>query len=567
MSSDDTPSRIKTVSVGVEPTEHAAPATTEPPPYRILVAGDFGLRDEPVLHRLSGRDTAELLSAWQPSISVEVENRLGSLPTTVSETVRLSSLKDLRPDALVGQFNHIRVAQEALKSGNLASHGQRFDALSAAKPGHAPTPARLVPSPKSGPPSEPAGDGLDALFELIDAPDAQRKSDADASALISAFIAETSQRSDRQARTTDLASNTPAAAALAEQGRLFLEDERLRQVVENWHGLRLLLATAARERSVRISLIQLSTQGAVAATSLLADEHGVLNRDYFDVIVCADRCSASHAGAETLKALATGAQAFGTVALATLTKDFARVPAEDLVKMDAPHQVLDVAGFEAFNDLRGHSAAANLGLFWNDVLIAEATKNTPAYYYPATFIASIVIVKDVVTRGWPGLHPDTGMEPSGFAVATHRVRGREIAHSTRVFMTDDCAASLSSAGIATLTGRADRDSVRPVRTPTIAGPGKDQAAHRGLESRLVVARLNQVLQGVLAEVMAADLGDAEKAGQAKDRLAACLESMAGGPKCTVDLVADDEGLPLLDIAVTLPEGLATTRRFEFQVSV
>src|SRR4029453_12852404 len=81
---DDKQSGIRSFSCALGPAPPEAPRATRPaPPYRLLIAGDFGIAEEGRRLPLSG-DLAELLGEARPVVEVSAQNLLGSFPVTLS---------------------------------------------------------------------------------------------------------------------------------------------------------------------------------------------------------------------------------------------------------------------------------------------------------------------------------------------------------------------------------------------------------------------------------------------------------------------------------------------------
>jgi hypothetical protein len=546
----DKPSGISSFSVGFGTSAAGERRALPPaPPYRLLVAGDFGFAEEGERRSFAG-DLAELIETARPGLEVTVGNRLGSLPASVSATIAIRSLADLRPAALLGQFGHHRDAAEALRRGDgaLEAAGQRYDRLAAMSSGAG-----------AAPPPDDQGDDLSSLLKTSRR---ARPEDNTPAGLVASFIAENLT----PATGTAAARQAPADAGglLQEQALAFLSDRRLGQILENWAGLRLLVDTVGKARAIEITVLQVSAGAdAEAAGEHLAGDNGAMHEELYDLLLFANRCAATAAGTDLLKALGEAADAFDIVALVTLEPDFARVPPDRLAGMDAPHHTLSGPGFEAFNALRAQAVARRLGIFWNDVLAQEETPDSPALFIPAAWAAAAIALRSAAGSGWPVLGAGNG-ELSGFPVATHLLRGREVAVATRALLSAESAAGLASAGIATLGGRADRDSVTIARAPLYASFKTNNPQPPTLDDQMVLARISQLLQSVLPAV----LGEAGSAEQKAELLQARFADLAGtipqSPRFNV-MAADEGGKPLLDIAVMLPEGLVARNRLEFQI--
>ena len=563
MTDEGTPSGIKSFSGGFGSLPASSREAIGPaPPYRLLIAGDFGLPREGERHHFEG-DLAELLLRSRPTVEVTAENLLGSFPATVSETIRLAALADLRPTTLLKQFVHCSAAMEALARGHIdvgGENGSRFDKL-----------AELLganrQAPVAGTTRAGTTEGDDGLFDLVDTSQSKvGNGDGSAVDLIADFIADNVAPAATGSPSIDREMRGAAHALIDAQALALLSSPRLVQVLENWHGLRLLLETVGRARELEVTLLQVASDSdAESAYRRLAGDDGAMHDDLLDLLLFANRCSARANGADMLKALAEAAETFEIVALATLTADFAGIPAEELAALDAPHQMLSAAGFEAFNALGAQAVGRRLAIFWNDGLIVEGSARNPELYMPAAWVAAAMVARSVVATGWPGLASSASNELSGFPVVIRTLRGRQVATATRVMATDESAAGLASAGIATLTGRIDRDSIGIAHAPCFASSRVNARREASLDDQLVLARLGQLLQATVPEVLGLVASPSEKADMLADRLARLAEAIPLSPRFTVTTAVDEERNQTIDITAVLPEGLAARRRFDFAV--
>ena len=561
---DDRQSGIKGFSVGFGPAAAEAPRALSPaPPYRLLIAGDFGMAEEGRRLGLPG-DLAELIGEARPAVEVSAQNLLGSFPVTLSETVSLGSLADLKPPSIARKLRAVSEGAD-LMAGNATTASvyddRRYDRLTALA-------SRQETSVTDGTQSDDAGGdgGFASFLRMNDATANKRpRQDASPADLVASFIDENVAPARVASKST--AGRSAAAELLDAQAFAFLSHPRLSQVLENWHALRLLVELKGAARGIEITLLQVSVEaGAAAMRELLAGADGALHEELFDLVLLSNRCTARQGGADLLRSLAEAAEAFDLAALTTLTPDFADVPVDDLATMDAPHQALESAGFEAFNALRTASAARHLGVFWNDVLAIEASPCNPELYAPAAWAAAIAALRAVAATGWPSVRG--GQDAlSGFAVAERTFRGRQVAIATRTVAGEECVGGLASVGIGVLNGRLDRDSVHIARAPSFSASRADGGGTTRLDDRLVLSRIGQLLQATVPDVLASDGAPAEKAAALEERLAEFAQSMPQAPRFDVAATSGDDGAPLLSIAVGLPEGVASRRRFDFDIPV
>lgn len=560
------------------------------PPYRMLVVGDFGFTQTGEHHRLVDGNFADILGETG-GIFVSVDNLLGSFPTTVSDTVRLSRPGDLKPHNLLGQFSHHAVASQAIATGDfqpIEAAGQLYDRFRPAPDRSAPFRQRsmaLQPGPRHDRDTE-----LEALFNLVETrpnptPTAPQPSDRVAEILMDLVSAAgsgsgPSNRPERdpenRARPAPPASaESQFATLLDQQARLFLSNRRLRSIVENWQGIRLLCDNMAGDYRVEVTLVQFAAQESAASIrDVLVGDGAVLRNNLFDVVVFANRKDAQGCDVRKLKAIAETAGVFDSLALATLRAEFAERPADDLARLEDPDQVLRGPVFDDFRSLATASDSERLALFWNDVLVSVATRTAPAYFIPAALVAAAMLVRNVAVSGWPGLMASARNRLSGFPVAPRtgppalsdpETSGVGYSTATRVDLSDEAIRGLGKLGIATLNGIRDRDSVQLMSAPLIAAASAEPAYVPKLNDQLVVVRLQQLFQDLLPEVFGGDGNALDKAR----RLVALSEDLCQSLSNTLTFAAspakDDSGASVLDVTVMVSEGIAASDRFNFEI--
>lgn len=570
---DQKESGIKSVSVGLGSGPRQRPDEVPPVPfYRVLLAGDFGINDDGICHELAGRDLADLLSDLCPEFTIEVENLLGSHPSRLSETISLEKPRHLRPENLLPRMTSQTDAREAVDRNDpafLERFGQRYNSLLQllAHPSAGSVSAdetRAGTPSGEGDPSEPSDD-IDRLLSMVAIP-AGKAIATPAKSVLESFIENNVVRRSEAGKSTDRSSAELAGELLLHQAGEFFSEPRCRQVLENWLGLRLLLGNTRGEGAPTFSLLQIDLDAdADTISQKLAGREGALPLELYDLIIFANRCALKNEGISKLKALASAAHEFDTLALATLTPDFSDIPAEQLAAMDAPHQCVDRIGFEAFQSLRNQEAAHHLGLLWNDGLIRAVSTESPEYFVPAGWIAVTMISQHLIKTGWPALPPNMRIDLDALEVHSKKIGGRELADAVRATLASESAASLASIGISALAGQENRANVYfPFATLNAGGTGDES---RPITDGMVLARINCLLQSVLMEsldanqpltsiVQALDKGLSEVTAAYSDRVQFDVSSGTA-----------DDGGPVIEISAHVARDIAAQQIFEFKVHV
>lgn len=596
MTEDDTPpSGIKSFSVGLGDGTQIPRDREPPPPYRVLIVGDFAAQTGTV-HEISGLDIAGVLELLAPSLTVQADNLLGSLPAQLSEEFSFRRPRDLKPDALLSGMGYRATVKTALAHGprGLADFGQQFDRLAeAAAQGSNTSPALqygasdgrqtrpqqdTTPTPPSAQAVDPAddtgkdGDGLDGLFSMVDAPRPAADSPVTqdlAKHAVEAFLSQTVGRQSQRPETTQTENQTkapPVEDLLARQDALFLQDSRLRQVIANWMSLRMLLAEQPRGTSIRLFLTQLDHGAASSQTAqALGEPDGALARAAFDLVLAANSTGLGNKDAAHLKDLAALAAENATCLFANVQPEFAGLSAEDIGQRDAPHQVLEAPGFEQFASLRRSSSASNLALFWNEGRLFSSPQSARTLGIPAGWFAVLSVLQAQATDAWPGLTIGKRLLVDLLETDERQVRGRTIADSVVNHVTKEAAGSLATAGINALFGQANRAEVYFSAARTLAEATTDHPDAR-VTGVLSLARLNTLLQIAFSRAQAGCTNAQEAAEELQTRLDDISDGLNGRVTFTVAPEKDGDD-DVLDIDAVVAGLGSAGSSFSFRIGI
>lgn len=581
---DETLSGIKSFSVGLGDGTTPPRDRQPPPPYRVLIFGDFATRTEE-LQEITGKDLADLMELYAPALTVEADNLLGSLPARLSEDFTFQRPRDFKPEALKNGMSFRNTVKTALANGSsgLAEHGQRFDKLlefaaqTSSNGSTAPSPGpgvrQAAPARPAPPAQDDESDGLDALFSMVDAP--QRQADSPvtqdlAKQAVEAFLSQTSSGEPRRPQTTDNTNqpeNTGIDELLERQSALFLKDIRLRQVAANWMSLRMLLSELPRETSIRLFLTQVDTGASQdTLTKALGEPDGALANAAFDVILAANSTGLHNRDTAILKELAILAADNATCLFANLNADFAGMAAEDIGQRDAPHQALDAPGFEQFSGLRQSPAASSLALFWNEGRIVSGSEAATSPGIPAGWFALLSVLSAQAADAWPGLTNGQRLTVDLLETEERQIGTQTIADSVEAHVSRDAASSLASAGINALCGQANRAEVYLASARTLSAARTDDP-DGSVSKTLSLARLNTLLQVAFSRARPGS----EKSEDAAADLQARLEDISDGlnrrVQFTVTPQIDEDSDDVLDIDADVSGPGAANSRFSFRIGI
>ena len=527
---------LASFSIGLGKKGPGAMPVAPAPPFRVLIAGDFGLVSGRPAFNVTGKDVAEILQSHRPAFAARAANLLGSHPAELEEEITIDSLKDLRPVSIRSRFRFARdLAAAGDDAAALQAHGQRYDKVidflnAAEQTAENPLKGGVIPSYDDAKPSgEGAGDGLDMLFSMINAPgEKQQPSDSGsrAKSAVDAFIQQalnevggTAAPSAVQPEETDEA--TPGEA----QARLFFETGKLKTVLANWQGLQFLLSEILFDLPLELHLLQMDHDlDASSLSSLLGGYDGALQAELYDVVLFANETGISASGAERLKALASDCAEADTVGLIALQPEFAGIAGEDLAAMDAAHQVLDRPEFDVFHDLRESEAAHHLALFWNEAKLSSDADGAPARFVSGAWIALSEILTQTETKTFPRLPVGLPVDFDALELSEARSMGQAVATAARFQAGASTARSLAQCGINVLEGLPNRTELL-FRFGVTATPGEE--GRGSLDQALLVSRLFSLFQEALGGAVTADQDAEDREEAVRNNLDALSASLSG----------------------------------------
>ena len=563
---------VASFSIGLGKEGRGAVPVAPPPPFRVLIAGDFGLASGRPALDVTGEDVDEILKPNRPTFTATAANMLGSHPAELEEEITFESSRDLRPETIRSRFRFARdLAAAGGDAAALRAHGQRYgkaiDALNAAAT-VAENPLKGGEIPSYEEPKQQGdgggGDGLDMLFSMIRTPgETQKPSDSGspAKSAVDAFIQQTLSEVGHAAVPAAPQPKDMSGAALGTaQAQLFFDTDKLKTVLANWQGLQLLLSEIPFDLPLELHLLQLDHDlDASAVGDVLGGDDGALQAELYDVVLFANQTGISAAGTERLKALARDCAEADTVGLIALDPGFAGVTGEDLAAMDGVHQLLDRPGFEAFHGLRESDAASHLALFWNEARLSSEEDGVPALHVSGAWIALAEILAQTETESFPRLPVGIPVDFDALEVSEIRSGGEAIATAARFPAGPGMALSLARYGINALEGVANKTELL-FRCGVTARPG---AEGRGsLDQALLVSRLFSLFQEALGGAVSAGQAAGEREAAVRDNLEALSVSLRGKVAFEVKRIgaADQD---LISVTAFVRDGWASGQQHSF----
>jgi hypothetical protein len=559
-------------SIGLGKESPSASPVVPPPPFRVLIAGDFGLAPGSPAFNVTGKDVAEILEPNRSTFVVTAANLLGSDPAELVEEISFQRLKDIQPTAIHGRFGFARdLAAAGDDAAALRAHGTRYDKVAdahyaAGGAAENPLTSRGIPSydePKS---VKDDGNGLDMLASMINAPgDKQQPKPTDSGSIaksaIDAFIQKTLNEVGNTSTPAAPPKQDTAANGLgAAQARLFFETGKLKTVLANWHGLNFLLSEIPFDLPLELHLLQLDHDlDAVALGEVLGGYDGALQAELYDVVLFANQTGITGAGADRLKALADDCAEADTVGLIALDPEFAGIAGEDLATLDTAHQLLERPDFEDFDGLRESEAAAYLALFWNEARLAPEEDGVPALHASGPWIALAEILTQTETEAFPHLPVGVPVDFDALEVTETRSMGRSAATAARFLAGHGTATSLAQCGINVLEGVPNRTELL-FRHGVTARPGKE--GRGSLDQALLISRLFSLFQETLGGAVVAEQEAEEREEAVRNNLERLSASLSGQVAFDVKRIAAGDQ-DLIGVTAIVRGGWANGQQHSF----
>lgn len=553
----------------------------------LVVAAPFGLtgteagRAVPV--DAEGLDG--VLARHPARVSFRCPDRLGLGAQPLAITLGLARFRDLNPGHWIEQVPalvQMRAARQALLAGqgleqivaglDPSRFGRLLEALAAA-----PTEDRTGRRPDAGPPSSgppaaasmPAGDGLDGLFDLVEVPGSAAGSlpaDPDRPVLAPLFSAVARAGRAESANAAPVSDGPLAAldALLVEQVCAVAEADAFQAFEAAWRGLRLLLDRLVRPRArrPRLRLALLDTQQVPAPQVLEAWMQAGQTETGPPLAVLVDGVGqGSAADLQAWGALAQIGESLQAPVISSAgpglfeRSDWAAVDA-----LSDPETVLQGPAHQAWTALRDRPASRWLTLAANGVVLRASldlqrglglgpdtqAAGGPLLGAPAWALGAL-LVESVAERGWPTeLTADREVRLEGLDLAPcAAVRGgAEVLSPLQAILSVRGCSSLGNAGLAPLTGYANRDSVLLPRAASVHRPNRVPEDEDGRLGRMFSSLPYHLLLALVLRRLECWLSDpALPADRAEAlRTALCdLVADSSGPGATVTVAADEAG--------------------------
>lgn len=475
----------------------------------------------------------DLVARHAPQIVLEVPNRLGSSPAALELRLTLSRLKDLAPEALIGQLPPLQRLQqlaarlEALEAGerppgaleailNELDGAAELDAvpdlarqLRQALDGGAAPHAPAPPAEGEAEGEQAQGGALDRILELVEVPEHQRRASAAVDHLVSAVGG-----GGRRAAPGLKAAAASAREALGRQLDLVYHHPELQRLESAWRGLKRLVDATSFRDGVRLEVLhapvqELSDRFLEAICRPILD--GVAEPP--TLIIAAYGLENPAVQAELIQRLAEGAESIQAPLLLSVGPGFLGLDAaRAAADLRGAHALLERPEYTKLNALRAKGCARWIALAFNRFLLRPLHEGASyreraqgaadrLWGDPAWAVAALV-ARSAARCGWPTQITGTDEGKLGDLPLHPFVdgAGRSIGQiCTEAPLSRQVMQDLAGCGLIALSSPVESDAAYVLRAPSLF---KDRGGTVGsfvyqLFVTRVAHRVNALLPGLV----------------------------------------------------------------------
>jgi type VI secretion system protein ImpC len=557
-------------------------------PLRLLLVADLApqlrpSRTETRVRRVDVNSFAGLMEDWQPTLRLDVENRLGPQPASLEIGLRFTSLKDFAPAEIARQIpalaRLLAIRTEVHGVRTKGTDRETFRARLAEAGVDAASADGLygqltVEPPKPKPPPKKKDDPLDRLMGMVDTGDGAAE-EAESS-LGGALADAVSGGEPRIARSAADKLVEDFDRKLGGQLRAILEHPDLRRLEAAWRGLKLLVDRLPFRDGIQVDVLPARREhlSETLYHQVLIPEHEADEAaDPLAAVILGFAFDNTQADVELLGDMAETGASLQVPFIASAKPDFFGFEtAESVGALPLVPQLVEGPDYIHWNKLREREEARHLVLAFPPFLLrAPYGPENPSKEVPVdehgfvwgggALAVGLALADSFKETGWP----------------THlagRTLGDLPIHATdrgqtplAALLPEAKAAELADAGFVPLTGAPDRDWIRVASAPTLARPQTfddadktaHAAAHATLACGLFTARAAHRMLLLPAEL------DAEASPEAKreaivQRLRAFLGGDLAADAVSAELVPDAEveGHDLLAVRLQAPRHVLDT---------
>lgn len=563
ITSDPDTTRVETVKA--QPRERQTP-------LRLLLVSDLtpgarrNWRGPSVARRVDASSFAEALSAWAPTLRVDVPNHLAAEPKTLELTLRFASLDDFSPAGVARQVPAlarllaIRTQIEAVRDRGLGREPFR-DALGEAGVDAASADAlysTLVPTPPKSAPQEPEGGSrVDRLMGLVDTGDGR---DPLGEALGDAVSEPGVSRAAADGLLADFDQK------LGGQVQALLAAPAFRRLEAAWRGLKLLADRLPFRHGVRLDVLPVGREALAEALYyqvLIPELESDGTEPPLSAMVLDFAFGQGTEDQEALDDLAGTAASLQVPAIASLDPGFFGPEAAGGTLPLVSH-LTSGPEYLAWNKLREKEEARFLALAYPPFLLRPAygpdhpsrglaVEEEDGIWGGAALAVALAAAGSFRETGWPTHLTGRRVED----LPTHETaRGHT---PLQVLLPDDKAEELAEAGFVALTGAANADWLHVAHAANVWRPKRydepeqtaHAAAHAALACSLFSARVAQRLHRLSGE-----LDPAAPLEQKEEEAVAAVRRFLGGDlegdAVSAERVQEGDGFDVLAVRFQPP---------------
>ena len=557
-------------------------------PLRLLLAADLApqlrpSRTESRVRRVDANSFAGLMEDWQPTLRLDVENRLGPQPASLEIGLRFRSLKDFAPAEIARQIpalaRLLAIRTEVHGVRTKGTDRETFRARLAEAGVDAASADGLygqltVEPPKPKPAPKKKDDAIDRLMGMVDTGDGAAEETE--SSLGGALADAVSGGESRIARSAADKIVEDFDRKLGGQLRAILEHPDLRRLEAAWRGLKLLVDRLPFRDGIQFDVLPARREHlseTIYHQVLIPEHEAEETADPLAAVILGFAFDNSQADVELLGDIAETGASLQVPFIASAKPDFFGFEtAESVGALPLVPQLVEGPDYIHWNKLREREEARHVVLAFPPFLLrAPYGPDHPSKEVPieeegflwggGALAVGLALADSFKETGWP-------THLAGRTLGDLPIRSTDRGQTPLAALLPEAkAAELADAGFVPLTGAPNRDWIRVASAPTLARPQTfdddkktaHAAAHATLACGLFTARAAHRMLLLPAEL------DPEMSLEAKreaivKRLRAFLGGDLADDAVTAEPIPDAEveGHDLLAVRLQAPRHVLDT---------
>ncbi|MFQ6009215.1 MAG: type VI secretion system contractile sheath large subunit, partial [Candidatus Zixiibacteriota bacterium] len=484
----------------------------------------------------------DVMQQLNPSLSMDVPNRLSDSPKELTVELSFADMKAFRPEGIVQQVDALaslleirglvtqvkdreltlqefeeRVGQTGVEPAWLEQFHQLLAAPARPAEPEPPTVPRPERAPVSSPDrtSKPKDDALDSLLDMVDLGDegaaptqAPRERPAEPSHVDSFIRAIVQPKKDgpRTSKSIAEAVIDELDGALSKQINDILHHSKFQQLESTWRGLKFLIDRTDFRENVQVELLSVPKSNLRDAIyhQVFQPEYNELSEYPLSVIIADYEFDSSAMDIELLGDIARMAASMQVPFISSVgSAFFGMKTAEEQAKVPMLRSLFQQPAYAKWRALRDSETSQYIALTTPRFLLRfpygpdgepvkafnfiEGTESSADYLWGrGAFAVATTLVRSFIENGW--CTQITGLRGGGtvenLPVWAYRVAGRDVSIPLDVLFSQSKELEFAEVGLVLLSCRMNDDAACVLSTPTVYRPKKYSSPEETKEAQL-----------------------------------------------------------------------------------